>query len=315
MRLGVSYMGHHNPKHLRSDLREMQELGLDDVLVSIQENDFIYFRGKLNFTPRIALDAGLRPLAIFWGALNLFGGGRSSQFLLENPAGFQVALDGSHLPGGCFVNPLCVARIQEMIDLAAGQGFAGYFVDEPTPLRACYCPACQARYAEWYAGDLRSAPAPQREEFRQRCTVEYVRSIARYCKHNHPQLETICCLMPHDDNMWQAAAAIPELDNLGTDLYWANNDRDVAEMVPPIQRLDALCKASGKRHHEWLQCWNVRAGHEARIRAMGEVLVGQQPDALYIWAWNGQLGTNEACDDPEVAWQAALDVLRSAQAV
>ena len=90
MRTGVSYMGHHNPKHLLTDIREMAALQLDDVLLSAQENDFVHFTGKLRFTPQIAKDHGIRPIAIFWGALNLFGGGRSSQFLLEHPEGFQV---------------------------------------------------------------------------------------------------------------------------------------------------------------------------------------------------------------------------------
>jgi len=36
MRTGVSYMGHHNPKHIKSDIREMRELELDDVLLAAQ---------------------------------------------------------------------------------------------------------------------------------------------------------------------------------------------------------------------------------------------------------------------------------------
>ncbi len=75
MRTGVTYMGHHNPKHLRTDLEEMASLGCDDVLVAAQENDFVYFTGKLGFTPRIIKELGMRPIAIFWGVLNLFGGG------------------------------------------------------------------------------------------------------------------------------------------------------------------------------------------------------------------------------------------------
>jgi hypothetical protein len=306
-------MGSYHPAHLRADLSQMRDLRLDDVLVALQENDFIYFPGKLQYTPQIAQELGLRPLAIFWGALNLFGGGRSSQFLLENPAGFQVARDGGHLPAGCYVNPLCLRRIQEMIDTAALRGFAGYFVDEPTPLRECYCLACRARFAEWYAADLFLAPPEQREEFRQRCTIHYVDQIARYCKENHPQLETITCLMPHDDSMWQATAALPALDNLGTDLYWVNDDRDVQEMLPAVQRLASLCAASGKQHHEWLQCWGVQRGREPRITAQGQVLLRAQPDALYVWAWNAQAGTAETCADPQTAWRAAADILRAAK--
>ncbi len=40
MRTGVSYMGHHNPRHIEADLRLMRDIRLDDVLVAAQENDF-----------------------------------------------------------------------------------------------------------------------------------------------------------------------------------------------------------------------------------------------------------------------------------
>lgn len=315
MRTGVSYMGHHNPQHLDLDLHEMKELRLDDVLLAAQENDFIYFPGKLEFTPKIAVEYGIRPIAIFWGVLNLFGGGRSSQFLLENPDGFQVLKDGSHSPAGCYMNRLCQARIMEMIDIIALRGFAGYFIDEPTPLRDCYCPACCAKYEEWYGGDLHAAVGAPLEEFRQRCVVEYVSVISHYCKANHPHLETQCCLMPHDDQMWAGIASIPGLDSFGTDLYWVNDDRDVEEMTPIVRAIDRMCKQQGKIHHEWLQCWTVQAGREARIFAQGQVLLREQPDALYVWAWKGQVGTAESCADPQTAWAYAEKVLKMAKSL
>ena len=313
MRTGASYLGQANPRYLEQDLREMQALRLDDVLLAAQENDFLYFPGKLSELPQRARDHGIRPLAIFWGALNLFGGGRSSQFLLEHPTGFQVRRDGSYAPEGCYMNPLCRSRIEEMIDRVAQQGFAGYFVDEPTPLRECFCPTCCARFAEWTDADLRAASAAQQEAFRQRCVVDYVQAISAYCKRSHPQLETICCLMPHDHEMWQQTALIPDLDNLGTDLYWVNTNQDVEEMAAPIQTLGSLCRQNSKVHHEWLQCWNVTAGRENRILDQGRILLREKPDALYIWAWNAQVGTSEACANPPAAWNCAEQVLRLAK--
>ena len=240
MRTGVSYMGHHNPRHIETDLRAMQELGLDDVLVSAQENDFHYFTGKLSFIPPIAKDHGIRPIAVFWGALNLFGGGRSSQFLLAHPEGFQVGRNGEHRPEGCYVNPVCVARIKEMIDRIAESGFEGYFVDEPTPLRDCFCPSCRRRFEQYYGGDLMTAPPEQLEAFRARCVVDYVREIADYCQATHPHLETMSCLMPSDRELWRAMAKVQSLKNLGTDIYWVNNDRDVEEMTPMVRELGAV---------------------------------------------------------------------------
>ncbi len=313
MRTGVSYMGHHNPKHLKSDFEAMRNLQLDEVFVCMQENDFVNFPGKVHFAPQLAQEAGIRPLALFWGALNLFGGGRSSHFLLENPDCFQVGIDGSHRAAGCYNNPKAVAHIQRMIDTVAAAGYAGYFIDEPTPLRDCYCPACRARYEQTVGGDLATAPTAHREEFRQQSVIDYVQEIADYCKANHPRLETFCCLMPHDDAMWEAVAQIDALDNLGTDIYWTNNDRDLAEMGPIIDQMAAVAQAHGKTHHEWLECWRAAAGREARIREQGEIMVRRQPDAFYVWAWEGQIGTYESCANPAAAWAEACSVLRMAK--
>ena len=314
MRTGVSYMGHHNPQHLKADLEEMKRLQLDDVLVSAQENDFVYFRGKLEFTPKIAKDLGIRPIAIFWGALNLFGGGRSSQFLLEHPEGFQVAADGSHRPLGCYVNPACVGRIKEMIDRIAEAGFEGYFVDEPTTLTDCYCASCRAKFEEWYDGDLAAADESVAAEFRRRCVIEYIREILDHCKANHSKVETMCCVMPRDRAMWTAAVEIESLDNLGTDIYLVNRDWDITDtMVPMLKELDSVCKKAGKIHHEWLQGFAAKKGNEERIVEQGKVLVNERPDALYVWAWKAQIGTTETAEDPELAWSKAEQVLRMAK--
>ena len=313
MRTGVSYMGHHDPTHLEADIVEMKNLRLDDVLLAAQENDFVHFTGKLKFTPKIAADHGLRPIAIFWGALNLFGGGRSSQFLLEHPEGSQVGVDGVRRPQGCYVNPVCVSRIEEMIDTIAELGFQGYFVDEPTLLRDCYCPSCRVAFQEWHGGELSTAADDEKESFRRRCVVEYVSGIAAYCKSRHPQLETMTCLMPCDRDMWSETSAIDDLDNLGTDIYWVNQNNDVEEMSPLLKELDALCRDSGKVHHEWLQCWGVQKDKERRILEQGKVLIREQPDSLYVWAWRGQIGTTESCEDPDVSWKYACEILGMAK--
>lgn len=313
MRTGVSYMSHHNPRHIATDLRAMQALQLDEIFVCCQENDFIWFPGKVKFTAQLAKDHGIRPLALFWGALNLFGGGLQSHFLLEHPECFQVRRDGSQWKQGCYVNPLALQHLQGLINVVAEAGYEGYFVDEPTPLRDCFCTACVNQFAAWYDADLFSAPAEQVEVFRQRCVVEYVRQMADYCHNNHPQLETFCCLMPHDDAMWEAAAQIESLDNLGTDIYWTNNDRDLAEMGPIIERMASITQQRGKIHHEWLECWRVEAGREDRVRQQGEIMVRSKPDAFYVWAWEGQIGTKESCANPELAWSKAVEVLRLAK--
>ena len=311
---GVSYMGHHNPRHLAADFAAMRQLGLDDVFLCLQENDFRHFTGKVRFAPELAAQAQLRPLALFWGALNLFGGGRSSQFLLENPAGFQCDRTGNPQPAGCYVNSQNVAYLQGLITLCAELGYRGYFVDEPVPLN-CYCAACREQYDLLVGGDLHRATPANERRFRHHCVIRYIDTMASYCKQHHPELETFCCLMPSEQAMWAEASAIHALDNIGTDIYWGNNDRDLAEMRPILSDMKSLATMNGKRHHEWLHGWGIKAGREARILGLGEEIVSARPDALYVWAWEGQIGTSESCDDPMRAWAAATEVIRRAQSV
>jgi len=80
-----------------------------------------------------------------------------------------------------------------------------------------------------------------------------------------------------------------------------------------VRDLAAVCGKAGKAHHEWLQTWAVKAGNEPRITAQGEILIRENPDALYVWAYEGQVGTTETCEDPAAAWEAAKGVLRKAK--
>jgi hypothetical protein len=312
MRTGVAYLGQHNPRHLREDLEALRMLGCDDVLLAAQEGDFVHFPGKLRFLPVAARDLGLRPVVLFWGALNLFGGGRSSQFLLGHPECHQAGPDGSWRAAGCYNHPDCVAQIQALIDRLLEAGFRGYFIDEP-PLLDCCCRACDRLFGEWYGGGLRSADGERVAAFRRRCVTHYVGAISRHVKAGHPGAETFCCIPPEDRGLWPEITAVGPLDNVGTDLYWANNGRDVREVGPLADELAGLCRASGKRHHQWLQCWGVRAGNEPRVGELGQALLDTRPDALYVWAFEGQVGTSEACDDPERAWAEACSVLHLAK--
>jgi hypothetical protein len=143
--------------------------------------------------------------------------------------------------------------------------------------------------------------------------IRYVEAVAGHVKAGHPEAETFCCIPPEDQALWPEVAALGPLDNVGTDVYWANTGQDIRAAEPVAGELAHLCRAAGKRQHQWLQCWGVRAGNEPRIAELGKVLCAARPHGLYVWAFEGQVGTNEACDDPPRAWAAACAVLRLAK--
>ena len=307
-------MGHHNPKHMQTDLKDMQSLGCDDVFLAAQENDFVYMTGKLDFFPQIAKDNGLTAWAIFWGALNYFGGGKSSQFLLNNPQAHQVNKDGSHNPSGCYNNPDCLVYIKSLIDQIAAAGFAGYFIDEPSIIK-CYCPACQELYASMHRGNLFAASLEEEQFFRKKSIVRYVCLLADYIRLNYPQMQTMCCMMPQDQKAWEDISRIDTLDSLGTDIYWVNQQTAVEQMRPLIKEMAGLCKIKNKLHHQWLQAWGVKAGRESRIIEQGEILISEKPDALYAWAYQGQIGTSETCENPQKSWDAVCEIFRKAKEI
>ena len=307
-------MGHHNPKHMQTDLKEIQALGCDDVFLAAQENDFVYMTGKVDFFPKIAKDNGLTAWAIFWGALNYFGGGKSSQFLLNDPQAHQVNKDGSYNPCGCYNNPDSLVYIKSLIDKIASVGFDGYFIDEPSVIQ-CYCPACQELYTAMHRANLFAADSEQQEYFRRKSIVRYVCLLADYIRLNHPQMQTMCCMMPHDKKAWEDISRIDTLDNLGTDIYWVNQQTDVEQMRPLIKEMAGLCKANKKSHHQWLQAWGVESGRESRIVDQGEILLQEKPDAIYAWAYQGQIGTSETCENPERSWDAVCEIFRKAKGV
>src|SRR5262249_14260857 len=152
------------------------------------------------------------------------------------------------------------------------------------------------QFREWYGGDLmksQESDITDRQstffEFRSRCVIDYITKISDHVKTHHSKIETMTCLMDCDRVMWEAASQIKNLDNLGTDIYWVNNDRNVEEMTPLVRDLAAVCKTNRKKHHEWLQCWAVRKGQEQRIIDQGNILIRENPDALYVWAYNAQI--------------------------
>ena len=56
-----------------------------------------------------------------------------------------------------------------------------------------------------------------------------------------------------------------------------------------------------------------RGVNEDRILEQGRILVEEQVDTIYVWAYLGQVGTTESCEDPELAWSKACEVLRMAK--
>ncbi len=220
MDLGVSYVAAHLPQHMEADMRHLAEIGCTEVLFALQENHIYTMTGALRFGAAIARAQGIRPLVVFWGFANTFGGGRMSRLLLNDPEMWRRGKDGTPTPMACLNNPKLVDRFAEFATLCHEHGYEGIFVDEPTP-QECFCSHCQSRFQEGFGEGLHAAEGTaDYEAFQIQTVSNYTDAVCKRVKAIDAGLETVTCIMPHDRAAWDRVVAIPELDVFGTDPYW-----------------------------------------------------------------------------------------------
>jgi len=301
IRLGVSYYGSYLPRHLETDLKDIYDSGCDDVLVTLQENDFKVFRGKVQLTAKIAHKIGLKAVANLWGYACMLGGGRVSKLLTDNSEAWQVNREGKKVGVGCMNNPVVLDALIGMVKDAASYGFDGFFVDEPTRAE-CFCQHCQEKFRSDYGGSLFQAEPGELREFRSRSVTEFVEKICNEVKQTDSRLETSTCVMPKDESLWEDVAEIRSLDYFGTDPYWLLTGESVDFVVESTRTIVELCGRRGKKSLMWILCWKVPLGKEDEIYEATLLCAKEKPDAIYAWSYRGGLGTYEESDDPEKSW-------------
>lgn len=320
MKFGTAYLGSHRRDVLRAELGDIGKQGFDSVVLTCQENDFIHFPGKITETPKIAHDLGVRVLINLWGYACAFGGGRISRLLSDEPEVMATNRDGSLYtvtwPGlrmhvGCTNQPRLYERARELAAAAISAGADGFFWDEPTKID-CYCDACRRVFGERRNADLLTATDAERAAFRRWSVSHWVDEMSGWVKKQKVSLETSTCVMPSDRDAWEEVARVENLDSLGTDTYWLLEKKPIEWMSEPCRSLVSTARAHGKIPHLWLQCWRVPAGREEELVEASRELAAAGPERIYVWAYDGQAGTEEACDDPGKAWRFALEGLRAA---
>ncbi|MHB1294871.1 MAG: hypothetical protein ACYC4R_07715 [Anaerolineae bacterium] len=312
MELGVSYVPSHLPQHLDTDMRHLRGIGCTEVLVTLQENHLVHLTGAVQFGAQIAQEYGIRPYAVIWGFANTFGGGPMSLVMLNDTDLWRVAADGSRMPRACLNNPKLLDRFMEYAAQCRACGYQGVFVDEPTP-QVCFCHNCREQFAQAYGRDLATAVGtPAYEAFTRDTVRNYTDTLCKRVKALDPDYKTIACVMPVDRECFEAVAAISELDIFGTDPYWlvSNGRMTIEDAVADAELVKAICRQNGKASQIWLNCWRIPAGQEDEIYRGGKRLAAVGCDALYTWDYMGGLGTDEACDRPEVAWAALSKLYR-----
>jgi len=309
MRLGVAYYGSYLPWHLKRDLNDISSIGCDDVLLTLQENDFAVFTGKVRFAAKIAHEAGLKAIANFWGFARMLGGGRMSNLLTESVEWWQVNREGQRIGLGCMNNPKIIEAVNKMIEEVATNEYDGIFIDEPTRSN-CFCQYCKEKFRREFGGSLLSATPNELEEFRSKSVIDFLDEVCSYTKSLDPKLETATCVMPRDADLWERTVKITALDNFGTDPYWLLWGKPVSYVAELTDTIVKLCRRNRKKSLMWILCWKIPSGKEEEIYEAMISCAEKRPDAIYAWSYKAGLGTYEESDNPDKAWSTLIRAYR-----
>lgn len=310
MNLGVSYVPTHLPFHIEVDMKNIRDIGCNEVLYAITENNLNAVNGSLRYGANIAQNYGLKPHAMICGYANTFGGYRISKVMLNNLDMWVEDENGNKRANACYNNPKTAGYFLEYSEKLIEYGYKAIFIDEPTK-QECWCKYCREKYHNTYNADLdHKKNIVEVFDFKRNNAKQYIQAICDGIKRNHADIGTIVCVMPFDKEYWSEIVTIKTLDDFGTDPYWLVTNIGFERAVKDSQDVKKLCQDNHKLSNIWLNGWKIKAGDEEEVYTGGLKLAEAGCDSFYTWTYMAALGTEEECDDPYKTWSYVSKLYR-----
>lgn len=324
MKTGIAYHGNRMVSHYRDDIRDIIAHNCTYVVHMFSENDYMRHREVLKDLVRITHEHGLEAWIDSWGMGRIFAG-EVSGWLAEYPDSRQVLNTGTAVGMTCLYSRDYRLALQGWAEAAIATQAEMVFWDEPRlafslpndgdqPVWGCRCAACQSRFREAYGYDMPTELTEDVMQFRHQSVLDFFREMTDFVRAKGSR--NCICLMPttdarYGDRNWDDLAALPAVDNLGTDPYWYGQKVGVQGYVGDwSRRLLETCARHGKDHHLWLQSFAVPAGREVEIVMAAEAAYAAGIRNLAAWGFRGSDANDYRARRPEVAWQAVGEAFR-----
>ena len=326
MECGVSYFGVRRLRHVQQDLEEMARQGVTYVVHPLTENDWRSYYETMRQIVQATRDAGLRvwldPACLGY----VFAGDDfHSDAVLRMPEAAQIDQFGRWLPSACPNQPAFQAFVRRWIDAAMDLGPDVLFWDEPhlflgdwfgQPERwGCRCDVCRTMYRERYGEEM---PVDGQDAsvraFQSDTVLEFLDDLLTYAKSKgaYNALTVLPVEYQDEDTLdWEAVAALPALDNLGTDPYpfpAYSNQPSMAgwwrEFVGGYaRRIVDLCQRHGLENHLWFQGFSVPAEDEGYLDEVIDLAAGLGITNVASWGFDGHRDMSAfICERPDEAW-------------
>jgi len=324
MKTGVAYHGNRMLTHVREDLRDIIAHNCTYVVHMFSENDYVRHREVLKDIVRLTHEYGLESWIDSWGMGRIFAG-EVSGWLADNADSRQVLSNGKTVGRACVLSQEYRDALKGWAEAAIPTESEMVFWDEPhlsfqpaptggQPVWGCHCARCQSRFKDTYGYAMPNELTDDVIDFRHRSVLEFFAEMTEFV--NQKGKKNCICLMPardarYGDKNWDDFAALPYVDNLGTDPYWYGRPDDPVQYnVEWTRRLLDTCRKHGKDHHMWIQSFAVPAGREVEIVAVTEAMYEAGARNIAAWGYRGSEANDYRAKRPEVAWQAVGEAFR-----
>lgn len=319
MKLGCSYFGNRIPRHARTDMQELADMGCTYVVHTFNENDWMFYHDTMGELVRITQDLGMEAHVDPWGVGKVFGGESFSNFVMQNVDAMQMVSDGKPVGSACPNNENFRKFMKEWTDAAAKTGADVMFWDEPHFYLAgwmggrpdtwgCRCATCMEQFEAQYGKPLPQDETEEVREFKERSIISFLSELVAHA-HSLGKRNSLCVLplrgADHSTANWDRLAAIPHLEIFGTDPYWYAFKKDMAEFVGEACDLINDVRAQhGLASQMWLQGYKVPGGREEEMMDAVKLMVEKGQRDIAVWGFQscGHM-SYIAPDDPEKAWE------------
>jgi len=310
MKTGISYFGVRNPEWVRKDMKTIKEAGFNYVLHTFSEEDLQYYPQTMKEIIALSKQEGLSVYVNPWGVGRVFGGEAYSELAARYPEMAQVSSDGKKLVAACPNSPAFRNYMKKWIGFVCQCDIETVFWDEPhfyfeknnPELQACCCKHCSGQNSK------------------QQSLVSFLffltEEVRKLGKRN-----SVCLLppwFPAGLENWDEVAALPFVDEIGSDPYWEKGDtlekvqKDYGEVS---SRIANLAKKHSKDAQMWIKNYHIEAGTEHFIEEATEIAAASGIKNIFAWSYLGSKYMDWLrSDNPELVWETQIKAFSLASA-
>ncbi|HZU67308.1 MAG TPA: hypothetical protein VFA09_08520 [Ktedonobacteraceae bacterium] len=268
---------------VKQDFEQIRAAGASSILYAIHEQEEQRFQRDIERGLRQAQDAGLKVHVSPGRHGNLFAGPLfvPSWYTFRHPQSRVMDRHGRYHDISCFNHQSFRSWLfKEIEHYLTSYPINGIVIDEPRGLEVtCFCSVCRALCPD--VTDI--------QRFRRRSMVEFLGELCSCVKRVDSNIKTTVVLLPQDMSLIEDFATIPDLDTIGSHLFWNLLNEDVMSVEQWSNEVVNIARRQGKRSQLWLQNFNLDEESQQDLGTAFTQILSSEPDELgcyYFWRNN-----------------------------